>query len=193
MAMIRAAEQDDCVLVGPSSSRPPATPASASRSARRSAATRCIFIMPDKMSQEKISMLRAYRAEVVITPTAVEPDSPGFYSVSDRLAEEIPGRVRPDQYSNPANPEAHYETTGPEIWEQTDEGRVDAIVISVGTGGTITGVSRYFRASPGGADRGSRPEGSVFTLTSNTRRAHASSRGIGKGVGLRPSTPPSRR
>ena len=80
--------------------------------------------MPDKMSQEKIAILRAYGAEVVITPTAVEPDSPeSYYSVSDRLAEEIPGGFKPDQYSNPANPEAHYETTGPEIWEQTAAGR----------------------------------------------------------------------
>jgi cystathionine beta-synthase len=126
---------------------------------------RCIFVMPDKMSQEKISMLRAYGAEVVITPTAVEPESPeSYYSVSDRLAEEIPGGYKPDQYSNPANPEAHYETTGPELWEQTDGGDVDALVISVGTGGTITGVGRYFKERKQevrivGVD----PEGSVFT------------------------------
>src|SRR5438093_13403095 len=102
---------------------------------------RCIFVMPDKMSQEKIALLRAYGAEVVITPTAVDPDSPeSYYSVSDRLAEEIPGGFKPDQYSNPSNPDAHYATTGPELWEQTDGGDVDAIVISVGTGGTITGV-----------------------------------------------------
>src|SRR3989449_6324902 len=106
---------------------------------------RCIFVMPDKMSQEKISMLRAYGAEVVICPTAVEPDSPeSYYSVSDRLAEQIPGGVKPDQYSNMANPEAHYLHTGPEIFEQT-AGEIDAIVISVGTGGTISGVGRYFK------------------------------------------------
>ncbi len=117
---------------------------------------RCIFVMPDKMSQEKISMLRAYGAEVVITPTAVDPHSPeSYYSVSDRLAEEIPGGFKPDQYSNPANPEAHYETTGPELWEQTDGGEIDAIVISVGTGGTITGVGRYFKEH--GRTRGSSP------------------------------------
>src|ERR687892_2078688 len=126
---------------------------------------RCIFVMPDKMSQEKISMLRAYGAEVVITPTAVEPESPeSYYSVSDRLAEEIPGGFKPDQYSNLSNPQAHYEVTGPELWEQTDGGDVAAIVISVGTGGTITGVGRYFkehgsRALIVGAD----PAGSVFT------------------------------
>src|SRR5262252_8485227 len=106
---------------------------------------RCIFVMPDKMSQEKISMLRAYGAEVVITPTAVEPDSPeSYYSVSDRLAEEIPGGFKPDQYSNRSNPDTHYELTGPEIWDQTD-GEIDAIVISVGTGGTISGVGRFFK------------------------------------------------
>src|SRR5215831_1311678 len=106
---------------------------------------RCIFVMPDKMSQEKISMLRGYGAEVVITPTAVEPDSPeSYYSVSSRLAEEIPGGFKPDQYSNMANPEAHYRTTAPEIWEQTG-GELDAIVVSVGTGGTISGIGRYFK------------------------------------------------
>ena len=90
---------------------------------------RCIFVMPDKMSQEKISMLRAYGAEVVICPTAVPPDSPeSYYSVSDRLAEEIPGGFKPDQYSNMSNPEAHYLHTGPEIFEQTG-GELDAIVI----------------------------------------------------------------
>src|SRR6059036_671784 len=106
---------------------------------------RCIFVMPDKMSQEKISMLRAYGAEVVICPTAVEHDSPeSYYSVSDRLAEEIPGGFKPDQYSNMSNPEAHYRTTAPEIWEQTG-GEIDALVISVGTGGTISGTARYLK------------------------------------------------
>jgi cystathionine beta-synthase len=125
---------------------------------------RCIFVMPDKMSQEKISMLRAYGAEVVICPTAVEPDSPeSYYSVSDRLAEQIPGGFKPDQYSNMANPQAHYEVTGPEIWEQTG-GEIDAIVISVGTGGTISGVGRYFKErKPEILIVGADPEGSVFT------------------------------
>jgi cystathionine beta-synthase len=124
----------------------------------------CIFVMPDKMSQEKISMLRAYGAEVVICPTAVEPDSPeSYYSVSDRLAEEIPGGYKPDQYSNMSNPEAHYLTTGPEIFQQTD-GDLTAIVISVGTGGTITGVGRYFKEHrPEVLIVGADPEGSVFT------------------------------
>jgi cystathionine beta-synthase len=125
---------------------------------------RCIFVMPDKMSQEKISMLRAYGAEVVICPTAVEPDSPeSYYSVSDRLAEEIPGGFKPDQYSNMSNPEAHYLHTGPEIFEQTG-GDIDAIVISVGTGGTISGVGRYFKErKPDVLIVGADPEGSVYT------------------------------
>jgi cystathionine beta-synthase len=125
---------------------------------------RCIFVMPDKMSQEKISMLRAYGAEVVICPTAVPPDSPeSYYSVSDRLAEQIPGGFKPDQYSNMSNPEAHYLTTGPEILEQTG-GEVDAIVISVGTGGTISGVGRYFKEHrPEVLIVGADPEGSVYT------------------------------
>jgi cystathionine beta-synthase len=125
---------------------------------------RCIFVMPDKMSQEKISMLRAYGAEVVITPTAVEPDSPeSYYSVSSRLAEEIPGGFKPDQYSNMANPDAHYRVTGPEIWEQTG-GEIDALVISVGTGGTISGVGRYFKErKPEVLIVGADPQGSVYT------------------------------
>ena len=125
---------------------------------------RCIFVMPDKMSQEKIAMLRAYGAEVVITPTAVPPDSPeSYYSVSSRLAEEIPGGFKPDQYSNMSNPEAHYLTTGPEIWEQTG-GEITAIVISVGTGGTISGVGRYFKErKPEVLIVGADPEGSVYT------------------------------
>src|SRR5438552_10768705 len=125
---------------------------------------RCIFVMPDKMSQEQISLLRAYGAEVVICPTAVEHDSPeSYYSVSDRLAEEIPGGFKPDQYSNMSNPEAHYLQTGPEIFDQTG-GEIDAIVISVGTGGTISGVGRDFKAhKPEVLIVGVDPEGSVYT------------------------------
>src|SRR5881628_569027 len=125
---------------------------------------RCIFVMPDKMSQEKISLLRAYGAEVVITPTAVDHDSPeSYYSVSDRLAEEIPGGFKPDQYSNMANPEAHYATTGPEIWEQTG-GELDAVVISVGTGGSITGAGRYLKEqNPELLLVGADPEGSIYS------------------------------
>src|SRR5437764_1613287 len=125
---------------------------------------RCIFVMPDKMSQEKISMLRAYGAEVVICPTAVEPESPeSYYSVSDRLAEEIPGGFKPDQYSNRANPQAHFETTGPEIWEQTG-GDLDAVVIALGTGGTVSGVARYLKQqNPELRVVGADPEGSIYS------------------------------
>jgi cystathionine beta-synthase len=125
---------------------------------------RCIFVMPDKMSQEKIALLRAYGAEVVITPTAVEHDSPeSYYSVSSRLAEEIPGGFKPDQYSNMTNPESHYLRTGPEIMEQTG-GDIDALVVSVGTGGTISGVGRYFKEhKPDVLIVGVDPEGSVYT------------------------------
>src|SRR4051794_2718855 len=142
---------------------------------------RCIFVMPDKMSQEKISMLRAYGAEVVITPTAVEPDSPeSYYSVSSRLAEEIPGGYKPDQYSNMANPKAHYEITGPEIWEQTG-GDVDAIVISVGTGGTISGVGRYFKEhAPNVLIVAADPEGSVYTARDDSDVHPYLVEGIGK-------------
>ncbi|HYT80587.1 MAG TPA: pyridoxal-phosphate dependent enzyme, partial [Actinomycetota bacterium] len=106
---------------------------------------KCIFVMPDKMSQEKVALLRAYGAEVVITPTAVAPESPeSYYRVADRLTEEIPGAFQPNQYFNQENPAAHYETTGPELWEQT-EGKIDVLVAGVGTGGTITGVARYLK------------------------------------------------
>jgi cystathionine beta-synthase len=125
---------------------------------------KCIFVMPDKMSQEKVALLRAYGAEVVITPTAVPPDSPeSYYRVADRLTEEIPGAFQPNQYFNSENPSAHYETTGPEIWDQT-EGKIDVLVAGVGTGGTITGIGRYLKERNEsimvvGAD----PEGSLFS------------------------------
>jgi cystathionine beta-synthase len=137
--------------------------------------------MPDKMSQEKISMLRGYGAEVVITPTAVEHDSPeSYYSVSSRLAEEIPGGFKPDQYSNMSNPEAHYLTTGPEIFEQTG-GELDAIVVSVGTGGTISGVGRYFKEqAPEVQIVGVDPEGSVYTAKSEADLHPYLVEGIGK-------------
>ena len=125
---------------------------------------RCIFTMPDKMSQEKIALLRAYGAEVVIAPTAVAPDSPeSYYRVADRLTEEIPGAFQPNQYFNHANPQSHYDTTGPEIWDQTG-GRITHFVAGVGTGGTITGTGRYLKEKNSeivivGAD----PEGSLYT------------------------------
>lgn len=104
-----------------------------------------IYVMPDKMSEEKRNLLRAYGAKVVITPTAVSPEDPrSYYQVSDRLVKETPGAFKPDQYSNSANPQAHFETTGPEIWEQT-EGCVTYVVIGMGTGGTSTGISRFLK------------------------------------------------
>ncbi len=106
---------------------------------------RCIFVMADKQSAEKQSLLRAYGAEVVLCPTNVEPESPeSYYSVAKRLARDIPGAFQPDQYWNQNNPEAHYRTTGPEIWRQT-EGKVTHVVIASGTGGTITGTGRYLK------------------------------------------------
>jgi cystathionine beta-synthase len=125
---------------------------------------RCIFTMPDKMSQEKISLLRAYGAEVVIAPTAVPPDSPeSYYRVADRLAEEIPGAFQPNQYFNQDNPEAHYHSTGPEVWRQT-AGRVTHFVAGVGTGGTITGTGRYLKEqNPAVTVVGADPEGSIFS------------------------------
>jgi cystathionine beta-synthase len=125
---------------------------------------RCIFVMPDKVSQEKIRLLRAYGAEVVVCPTAVPPESPeSYYSVSDRFTEEIDGAYKPDQYSNPANPQAHYETTGPELWEQT-AGGIDALVLTVGTGGTITGAARYLRErKPDLLVVGADPRGSIYS------------------------------
>ena len=129
---------------------------------------RCVFVMPDKIAEEKRALLRAHGAEVVICPTAVPPESPeSYYSVSNRLAEEIPGAFKPDQYSNQANPEAHYETTGPELWEQTG-GEIDAIVLSVGTGGTITGTARYLKErNPDVLVVGADPEGSIFSQPEN--------------------------
>ncbi len=125
---------------------------------------KCIFVMPDKMSQEKISLLRAYGAEVVITPTAVAPDSPeSYYRVADRLTEEIPGAFQPNQYFNEDNPAAHEATTGPEIWRQTD-GRITAFIAGVGTGGTITGVARFLKKqNPDILVVGADPEGSIFS------------------------------
>ena len=103
---------------------------------------RCVFVMPDKMAPEKIELLRAYGAEVVVCPTAVAPDHPeSYYSVANRLAEEIPGAFQPNQYRNPENPASHVRTTGPEIWRQT-AGRITHFVAGIGTGGTITGVGR---------------------------------------------------
>src|SRR5690349_6683036 len=126
---------------------------------------KCIFVCPDKVSEDKRNVLRAYGAEVAVCPTAVPPDHPdSYYSVSDRLVSEIDGAWKPDQYSNPNNAASHYETTGPEIWADTD-GKITHFVAGVGTGGTISGVGRYLKEVSGGAVRivGADPEGSVYS------------------------------
>src|SRR5215207_4988101 len=125
---------------------------------------RCIFVLPDKMSSEKVLLLKAYGAEVVITPTNVAPDSPDSYNgVADRLSREIPGAWRPNQFANLSNPEVHYRTTGPEIWEQTD-GKVTHLVGGVGTGGSLTGVGKYLKEmNPDIKVIGADPEGSVLS------------------------------
>jgi cystathionine beta-synthase len=126
-----------------------------------------VAVMADKQSKEKQDLLRAYGAEVVVCPTDVEPKDPrSYYSVADRLTEEIPGAYRPDQYSNPANPQAQYETTGPEIWEQTN-GEIGVYVAGVGTGGTIGGAGRYLKEqNPDIIVVGVDPEGSIYTAPS---------------------------
>ncbi len=126
---------------------------------------RCVFVCPDKVSEDKQNVLRAYGADVVVCPTAVPPDHPdSYYSVSNRLVEEIEGAWKPDQYSNPNGPASHYETTGPEIWSDT-EGKVTHFVAGVGTGGTITGAGRYLKEVSGGKVKviGADPEGSVYS------------------------------
>lgn len=126
---------------------------------------RCVFVCPDKVSEDKRNVLRAYGAEVVVSPTAVPPEHPdSYYSVSDRLVVEIDGAWKPDQYSNPNGPASHYETTGPEIWADTD-GKVTHFVAGVGTGGTITGAGRYLKKMSGGRVKiiGADPEGSVYS------------------------------
>ncbi len=125
---------------------------------------KCVFVCPDKVSEDKRNVLRAYGAEVVVCPTAVPPEHPdSYYNVSDRLTREIEGAWKPDQYSNPNNPRSHYETTGPEIWEQTD-GRITHFVAGIGTGGTITGVGRYLKdQNPQVQVVGADPAGSVYS------------------------------
>lgn len=126
---------------------------------------KCVFVCPDKVSEDKRNVLRAYGAEVVVCPTAVPPEHPdSYYSVSDRLVRDIPGAWKPDQYSNPNGPASHYETTGPEIWADT-EGKVTHFVAGVGTGGTITGAGRYLKEVSGGRVQviGADPEGSVYS------------------------------
>ncbi len=126
---------------------------------------RCVFVCPDKVSEDKRNVLRAYGAEVVVCPTAVAPEHPeSYYSVSDRLARELPGGWKPNQYSNPNNPASHYHSTGPELWRQT-EGKLTHFVAGVGTGGTISGTGRYLKEISAGGVRiaGADPEGSVYS------------------------------
>ncbi|MGC1285003.1 MAG: cystathionine beta-synthase [Streptosporangiaceae bacterium] len=126
---------------------------------------KCLFVCPDKVSQDKISVLRAYGADVVVCPSSVPPDHPdSYYSVSDRLAAQTEGGWKPNQYTNPDNPSSHYQTTGPEIWEQT-QGKATHFVAGIGTGGTISGTGRYLKEVSGGRVRivGADPEGSVYS------------------------------
>jgi cystathionine beta-synthase len=125
---------------------------------------KCVFVVPDKVSEDKQNVLRAYGAEVVVCPTAVDPDHPSsYYSVSDRLVREIDGAWKPDQYSNPHNPRSHYEDTGPELWRQT-EGRITHFVTGMGTGGTISGIGRFLKEqNPAIQVIGADPAGSVYS------------------------------
>src|SRR6476661_5704043 len=125
---------------------------------------KCVFVMPDKVSQEKISLLKAYGAEVVTTPTAVARESAeSYYSMADRLTRDIPGAFQPNQYFNAMNPRTHFESTGPEIWRQLD-GKIDVLVCGVGTGGTISGIGNYLKSqNPNVWVVGADPEGSIYT------------------------------
>ncbi len=126
---------------------------------------RCVFVVPDKVAEDKRAVLRAYGAEVVVAPTSVEPDDPrSYYSVSDRLVAEIPGAFKPNQYANPQGPRSHYESTGPEIWRDT-EGQVTHFVAGIGTGGTISGAGRFLKDASHGRARiiGADPVGSIYS------------------------------
>jgi len=165
LTMVEAAERDG--LLGPGSTIIEPTSGNTGVGLAIVAAQRgykCIFVMSDKMAPEKIDVLRAYGAQVVVCPTAVPPEHPdSYYSTAERLTKETPNSFRPDQYSNPNNPRAHYETTGPEIWEQT-KGHVTHFVAGAGTGGTITGVGKYLKEkNPNIRIIAADPEGSVYS------------------------------
>jgi cystathionine beta-synthase len=165
VAMIEAAERDGLLKPGGTIVEPTSGNTGTGLAiAARLKGYRVIAVMPDKQSKEKMDLLRAYGAEVVVTPTEVAPDSPeSYYKVAERLAAEIPGAYRPNQYANDANPEAHYRTTGPEIWEQTG-GAITHLVAGVGTGGTITGAGRYLKQrNPDVQIIGADPAGSIYT------------------------------
>jgi cystathionine beta-synthase len=169
VAMIEAAERDGLLRPGGTIVEPTSgNTGTGLAMAARLKGYHVIAVMPDKMSKEKIDLLRAYGAEVVVCPTNVAPESPeSYYSVSDRLAAEIPGAFKPNQYFNMANPEAHYRTTGPEIWEQTG-GRITHLVAGVGTGGTISGIGRYLKErNPDVQVIGADPVGSIYSAASD--------------------------
>ncbi len=140
---------------------------------------RCILVMPDKMAEEKFALLRAYGAETVTVPTGVSANDPeSYYSMANRLTAEIPGGFQPNQFENPDNPEAHYHTTGPEIWEQTD-GKIDYFVAGIGTGGTISGTARFLKEkNPNIKIIGANPEGSIYAPGSMPKPYHVE--GIGE-------------
>jgi cystathionine beta-synthase len=142
---------------------------------------RVICTVPDKVSQEKRDLLTAYGAEVIVTPTDLLPSHPdSYYGVARRLAGEIEGAFHPDQYTNPANPQAHYDTTGPEIWRQTD-GQIASLVVGVGTGGTITGTGRFLKElKPGLQVVGADPEGSIYTAENQGEVHQYAVEGVGE-------------
>lgn len=182
LLMIEAAERDG--LLGPGGTIVEPTSGNTGVGLAMVAAIkgyRLVCVMPDKMSPEKIDGLRAYGAEVHVAPTDVEPDDPrSYYSVATRLVKEIPGAFSPNQYANPANPESHYRTTGPEIWNQTD-GAVDTLVVGVGTGGTITGAARFLKEqNPAIEVIGVDPVGSIYTAQSEDEVHTYLTEGVGE-------------
>src|SRR3954468_20552655 len=165
MRMVEAAEQDGRLKPGGTIVEPTSGNTGTGLAiAARIKGYRVIAVMPDKMSKEKIDLLRAYGAEVVVTPTDVDPDSPqAYYRVADRLTREIPGAFQPNQYANAANPQTHYESTGPELWRQSG-GAITHLVVGVGTGGTITGTGRYLKErNPRIEVIGADPVGSIYS------------------------------
>ena len=165
IALIEAAERDGHLKPGGTIVEPTSGNTGTGLAiAARLKGYRVIAVMPDKMSREKIDLLRAYGADVVLAPTDVPPESPqSYYRVADRLTDEIPGAFQPNQYFNQANPQAHYDSTGPEIWEQT-AGQITHLVVGVGTGGTVTGTARYLRErNPELVVVGADPEGSIYS------------------------------
>ncbi len=192
VAMVDAAERDGLLLPGGTIVEPTSGNTGVGLAlVAQQRGYRTVFVCPDKVSADKINVLRAYGAEVEVCPTAVDPDDPrSYYQVSDRLARDIPGAWKPDQYSNPNNPASHHASTGPEIWEQT-EGSVTHFVAGVGTGGTISGTGRFLKEVSDGRVKviGADPEGSVYSGGYRTRPT--SWKGSGRTSGRRRTTPRS--